>query len=199
MALAASAEAARKGAIIPILAKLRSWTAGLAVLCLASIAAPAVADHAGHYVALGDVYFQARDYAAAAREFAKAMERFPDEPIPRLANGHALFAMRSYGAAARSLREGIRLLPSWSRSGIDLRGFFSDGRVFDANLDDLAAKLGANPEDPELMFLLAYVLHFSGRCQQAQGLFLLLLEQVPGHTAAKTFVDPPISGCGRAA
>lgn len=194
-----TAKAAPRGTIDGSLTNPRNWAAGLAVIFLTSIPLSAVADHAGHYVALGDMYFQAGNYAAAAREFGKAIERFPDEPIPRLANGHALFAMRSYGAAARSLREGIRLLPVWSRSGIDLRGFFSDRREFDANRDDLAARLRANPDDPELMFLLAYVLHFSGQCQRAQALFPALIERVPGHDAANTFVDPALAACGRAA
>ena len=169
-------------------ARLTLWLG--AVLCLAAVlGAPALgAEGLSDYISRGDRAFHGGKYEAAKEQFCEAVRHYPEQPIPRLAKGHTLFALRDYRAAARSLREGIHLQPAWSRSGINLRFFFRDPREFDANLDDLAARLTAQPEDPELLFLSAYALHFSGRAVEAQRLFRHLLTLAPGHEAAASFV-----------
>ncbi len=160
------------------------------VFCLALVldAAEVRAQGLSDYISHGDHYFHRGEYEAAKEQFCEGARRFPDQPIPRLAKGHTLFALRDYRAAARALQEGIHLQPAWSRSGINLRFFFRDPREFDANLDDLAARLTAEPEDPDLLFLSAYALHFSGRPDEAQRLFRHLLTLAPGHEAAATFL-----------
>ena len=161
-----------------------------ALFCLAWVfqATAAGAQGLSDYISSGDRFFHRGEYEAAKEQFCEGARRFPYQPIPRLAKGHTLFALRDYRAAARALQEGIHLEPAWSRSGIDLRYFFRDPREFDANLDDLAASLTAEPEDPDLLFLSAYALHFSGRPDEAQRLFRHLLTLAPGHEAAATFV-----------
>lgn len=172
---------------------MRCWPArlkGLCLLLLLSLSATvAQAQDLNRYIAKGDRSFQARDYAAAARTFGDAAKRFPGEPIPRLARGHALFGMRKYAAASRSLQDGIRLFPLWSRSGIDLPGFFRGHGNFTDNMADLSRRVNANPNDPDILFLLAYCLHFSGKRTEAQTRFRRLLDLAPGHKAARTFID----------
>lgn len=160
------------------------------LLCLLLLPAAASAMDLQGYIADGDRFFHAGDYAAAEREFDRAAKHFPDAPIPRLARGHARFALRHYAGASRSLQQGIHLLPVWSQSGIELRGFFHDPGVFDANLIDLGRALKARPDDRDLLFLLAYCLHFSGHPEPARTLFERLLTLAPDHEAAQTFVDP---------
>jgi tetratricopeptide (TPR) repeat protein len=162
----------------------------LGLLSLLLLPTPVSAMDLQGYISEGDRFFHAGDYSAAEREFDRAVKDFPDEPIPRLARGHARFALRRYGGASRSLQQGIHLLPAWSRSRTELRGFFQDPGVFDANMIDLARALKARPDDRDLLFLLAYCLHFSGQPDQARTLFERLLALAPDHEAAQTFVDP---------
>ncbi len=168
---------------------MRTWF--VALLGLLLIAGPAKTQDLTDYVSRGDYYFHNQDYQAAERQFAQAVKAFPKAPIPRLARGHTLFAMRRYEAASRSLQEGIHLLPAWNRSGINLREFFRHGAEFDGNLANLVARVNAAPKDRDLVFLLAYCLHFSGRRQRAQVLFQYLLKLSPEHEAARTFVVGP--------
>ena len=164
------------------------WVTVLSGVVLFAGLGVAAAAEWNDYVRRGDQYFHAHDYQSAVEQFDAAATRFPDEPIPKLAKGHALFAMQRYAEASMSLQAGIGLLPQWSRSGIDLRGFFTDPSEFDATMDDLARRLTAQPDDPDLLFLLAYCLHFSSRQDQAQALFRLLLTDIPDHSAALTFI-----------
>ncbi len=168
---------------------MRRW---LLVLCsLLSSPLPAAGQDVGDSIRRGDAFFAAGAYEAAERQFAEAARRFPGAPIPRLARGHTLFAMRKYRAASRSLQEGIERLPQWSESDINLRDFFRDRGEFDDNLANLGAAVDAAPEDRELVFLLAYCLHFSDRVLEAQAMFRYLLELAPGHAAALTFLVVP--------
>lgn len=168
---------------------MRRW---LLVLCgLLSMPLPAAGQDVDDYIRRGDASFHAGEYQAAERQFAEAARRFPDAPIPRLARGHTLFAMRRYRAASRSLQEGIDRLPQWSRSDINLRNFFPDRGEFDDNLANLRDAVDAAPEDRELVFLLAYCLHFSGHAAEARALFRYLLKLAPGHEAARTFLAVP--------
>ena len=168
--------------------RLPLWLGALFCLTLVLDATALRAEGLSDYIARGDRAFHRGAYEAAKEQFCEGARRFPDQPIPRLAKGHTLFALRDYRAAARALQAGIHLQPAWSLSGINLRFFFRDPGEFDANLDDLAAELTAEPEDPDLLFLSAYALHFSGRPDEAQRLFRHLLTLAPGHEAAATFV-----------
>ncbi len=165
------------------------WPGALAGLCVFLVVSTVWPQGMSDYISAGDRHFHAGDYAAAEREFKAAAEAFPDQPIPRLARGHALFALRDYAAASRSLQDGIGLIPAWHGSGINLRGFVADPGAFDANLLDLAGRYQAAPHDRHLLFLLAYCPHFSGRPAEAQALFEELLALASDHAAARTFLD----------
>lgn len=174
---------------------MRYPTVVLLALCVVSFSNIAAGTDVNHYVRQGDRYFQAGDYGRAAAQFAEAANRYHTAPIPRLALGHAFFAMGRFAEASRSLQDGIHLSPSWSQSGIDLRGFFSDPAVFDSALDDLARAILKRPKDRELLFLLAYCRYFSGHPLQARKMFRQLLDMAPDHEAARTFVDPDSARC----
>lgn len=160
----------------------------VALILLWAAEQPVGAQTLGETIAEGDRYFNTGDFAAAARKFGDAAGRFPGEPIPRLARGHALFGQRKYREASRSLQEGIRIFPLWSRSGIDLPRFFRETDLFARNMDELARMVDAAPEDPDLLFLRAYCLHFSRRIDAGQALFKRLLDLAPAHEAARTFI-----------
>ncbi len=159
-------------------------------LWVVSISHTASGTDVNHYIRQGDRYFQAGDYGRAAAQFAEGAKRYPAAPIPRLALGHAFFAMGRFEDASRSVQDGIHLAPSWSRSGINLRGFFRDPGVFDSAIDDLARAILNRPKDQDLLFLLAYCRYFSGHPPQARKMFRQLLDMAPDHAAARTFIDP---------
>lgn len=158
-----------------------------AVLLLIVMAVPVGAQTLRDGIAQGDRSFRAGDFAAAVRKFSDTARRFPGEPIPRLARGHALFALGKYAEASRSLQQGIRIFPLWSRSGINLPGFFHEPGLFIRNMKELAQRIDTAPHDTDLLFLRAYCLHFSGRIDDGQALFKRLLEMTPDHEAARTF------------
>lgn len=160
----------------------------VALILLWAAVQPVGAQTLDESIAEGDRHFNAGDFATAARKFGEAAGRFPGEPIPRLARGHALFGQRKYLKASRSLQEGIHIFPLWSRSGIDLPRFFREAGLFARNMTELARKIEAAPENPDLLFLRAYCQHFSGRIDAGQALFKRLLDLVPAHEAARTFI-----------
>jgi Flp pilus assembly protein TadD len=161
-----------------------------AIVIMIAVASTSVAAQGlDELIARGDRHFHVGNYAAAAATFADAAQRHRGEPIPRLAKGHSLFAMRLFEEASRSLQDGIRLLPAWHRSGIDLRGFFRDPGEFDANLRVLSEWVRQRPSATDLIFLQAYCLHFSGRRERARALFHRVLSLDPDHGAARTFVE----------
>ena len=53
---------------------------------------------------------------------------------------------------------------------------------------ELAAALDAAPESPDLLFLQAYIHHFSGRRAVGAAPFRYLLDLDPGHRAATAFL-----------
>ncbi len=170
---------------------MRCCLAMLLFISLLSAPFVAGADELADYIASGDRYFHAGEFTAAEREFATAAERFPDEPIPRLARGHTLFAMQDYVAASRSIQEGIHLKPDWSRTRVFLPGFFTDRGDFERAFHGLAEAVKADADDTDLLFLLAYSLHFSGAREEAQALFRRLLRLKPDHEAGLTFIREP--------
>ena len=171
---------------------MKNILASLVFICLLLPPLAASAQDITEFIKEGDRYFGYGDYQEAARVFGKAAKQFPEEAIPRLARGHSLFAMRRYARASRSLQDGIRLQPQWSESNTNLRKFFRDPEEFDVTVRDLARRVRRRPNDQDLLFMLAYSRHFSGRREQARELFDRLLAMAPEHEAARTFVEPQI-------
>jgi len=136
----------------------------------------------------GDLEFRARQYATAAAWFREASRQHPRQPIPKLAFGHALFAMGHFDESSAALREGLVLFPEWPRARIDLRRFFTDQSDFDQRLVDLERFASSRPSEAKARFLLAYVYFFTDRRGRALELFARLASENPEIVAASSFL-----------
>jgi serine/threonine protein kinase len=135
----------------------------------------------------GDVHFSSARYADAAAVFREATERFPAQPIPHLALGHALFGCGDFAAAASALRAGLSRLPTWPRDGRDLRRLFP-GEVLSRQGKELQRAVERAPEHVDLVFLLGYVYHFCGHGERARELFARVLTLQPDDATAPLFL-----------
>ena len=95
-------------------ARLPLWAGVVVCVALVFESTAVGAQGLSDYISRGDRSFHRGEYEAAKEQFCEGARRFPDQPIPRLAKGHTLFALRDYRAAARALQEGIHLQPAWS-------------------------------------------------------------------------------------
>lgn len=68
------------------------------------------------FINRGDRFFHQERFAEAAEMFHRAVEAFPQAPIPHLAYGHALFAQGKFIPASRSLQAGVTLFSQMGRS-----------------------------------------------------------------------------------
>jgi tetratricopeptide (TPR) repeat protein len=139
----------------------------------------------------GDGQFAASKYEDAAGLYKKAMENYPEQPVPRFAYGHTLFALGEYDRATDSILKGLELMPKWSRSEIDLQAFFQYPLEFQDKLQRLENWVNEHPDDRKATFLLAYCKHFSAHKIEARHLFKkLIYAEDKTNEASRMFLPP---------
>jgi tetratricopeptide (TPR) repeat protein len=177
-----------------------AWTMRF-VFDLTSIDAATEADRATRMVALGRQCTARSAFGDAQSAYGQAIESLleleggPIEQIPLqcryapLALSEALFGQRQYKDAAAAAEEGVRLIPQWPASSIDIRVHFADRVLYQLLFENLQAQAAANPKDADLQFLVGYHLYFTGQRDAAKDCFQAALNIDPNHAAAKTFLD----------
>lgn len=139
------------------------------------------------YVELGDFYFRADRFREAAEAYGKARSYAPDDASVHFVLADAVFADGDYHYAAFLISEGLRLDPRMATAATDKRTFYSDAKVFDAQMAALDAYLAKAPYDAQAHFVRGYNLAFSGKPAAALAAFRRVLEIEPEHRGAQTF------------
>ncbi|MCU0866443.1 MAG: hypothetical protein MUC36_21885 [Planctomycetes bacterium] len=140
------------------------------------------------YVELGDFYFRADRFADAAEAYGKARSYAPNDASVHFVLADAAFGNGDYHYAAFLIAEALRLDPSLAAADTDKRTFYSDVKVFDAQVQALAAYLEKKPYDAQAHLVHGYNLRFSGQPAAAMAAFRRVLEIAPDNRAAPAFL-----------
>ena len=109
-----------------------------------------------------ELFAQGR-YEEAADAFQASADSDQGDAITRIYAGHALFALGRYRDAVAHIRRAVELQPRIVHLRFDMRGDYERVVDFDAQLNALKESLELAPTDPDRLFLLGYVLYFSGQ------------------------------------
>jgi hypothetical protein len=117
------------------------------------------------------------DYNDAALKFRVAMVLEPKDVILPFAYAQALFAKGDYAAAAATLRSVLISISQPIQTGVQKdegqetvyypRGLYKKEEILKQQIEFLAAKAAANPNDTDLQLLLGYQLLGSGQADKA--------------------------------
>ncbi len=137
----------------------------------------------------GQEAFLELEYGRAVQRFRQAIRLTPDEPMPRFLLAQALLAQRKYHEAHDAIQVGLRLRPNWPTATfhpLDLYGA-AVGEYPD-HLSSRQETLRKHPDDPVLLFLLAYQMWFDGRREEAGPLFRRALPRSAHRDAIDRFL-----------
>ncbi len=123
--------------------------------------------HASIQLDRGLALFQQGDYPAAVDAFRLATEADHGDAAARIYAGHALFAVGRYRDGVQFLRRAFQLQPRITYLSYDIRNDYGDPADFDRQLDDLRKALALSPQDPDRLFMLGYVLYYTGQRGEA--------------------------------
>jgi hypothetical protein len=125
-------------------------------------------------------------YGLAERRFRQATVAAPDEPLAYFLLAQAQFAQGKYQEAVASIQAGLRLQPDWPGARFRPRELYAiEAADFLDHLQRLTETLPRFPQDPVLLFLLAYQLWFDGQRAEARKLF----ERAAAVTPDRTFIE----------
>lgn len=120
-------------------------------------------EEARQALALGDQFFAAGRYHDAILRYRAAIRATPQAPKPLFRQALALVAVGNYPTAVELVKRGIQLDPGWPESGFHLDQLYQGDQVAKrTHIGDLARAVNADPENPDLLFLLGMMLHFDG-------------------------------------
>ncbi|HZF00256.1 MAG TPA: hypothetical protein VE981_24815 [Planctomycetota bacterium] len=143
----------------------------------------------GRYAEAADAYDEA---AAVLNEVAGEDLSKVELPLRGAAmlSGLALLADGRYKEAARAVVSGLAMLPDFAKGSFDLKTQYRADR-YDAILDGVKAAAEQAPDDADLAFLHGYVLHHSGRKDDAVKEFDRALRLAPKHPGVKYYREAP--------
>lgn len=137
-------------------------------------------------LAFGKQAFLARQYGQAERRFQEAARLLPKDAVTPFLLAQTQMVLGKYQEAVSSIHAGLRLKPDWPGST------FRPIELYGPNVADYAEHLELlrdahrlNPQDPVLLFLLAYQLWFDGQKEEARVLF----RQAAARVADPSFID----------
>lgn len=161
-------------------------------------AAEELADEPSRLAKLGTEAFARQEYGRAERLFRQATTVEGRQGRAYFLLAQAQFALGKYREAVDSIQEGLRVRPDWPVSRFRPREMYGPNAAdFDDQLKQLRAALTRFPDDPVLLFLLAYQLWFDERQDEARQLFQRARPLVPDKTFIDRFLDakpaPPVA------
>lgn len=121
----------------------------------------------GRAFAMGERYFLAGRYEDAAEAFQQAAEDAPENRAGKTALALSHAGAGNYWAASRMLRRTARLERGWERLRIDPADAFGKRRLYDVVCYRAEQALRDDPEDEDLLFVLAYLHYMDGRDEHA--------------------------------
>jgi Flp pilus assembly protein TadD len=147
-------------------------------------------DESARQVALGKEALAAQEYGRAVSRFRQSTKLFAHDAMAHFLLAQALFALGKYDEAVDAIHAGMRLRPDWPKSrfrSVELYG--PNAADFPEHLKRLEAVLDRHPDDPLLLFLLAYELWFDGRQNEALPMFRRAAAVAPDKTYIERFLD----------
>jgi Tetratricopeptide repeat len=125
------------------------------------------------YYSKGNLALKKKRYSEAIHHYSNAIYLTPNQSKPHLHIGLAYTGLRNYLKAIVHLKKAVILDPSIPSTGQDLIEIFgpenqSELFVIKQQVVKWADK---NIQDPQRLFLLGFILHFSGSQKQAASLF----------------------------
>jgi tetratricopeptide (TPR) repeat protein len=156
----------------------------------ASVPAPASTAEilAAQYIELGDFYLKNDRFEAATEAYAKARNHVPNDASIHFVLADAVFATGDYHYAAFLIAEAVRLDPAMVTADVDKRTFYSDKKLFEAQLEQLQNYCTTKPYDAWAQLVMAYNLRFSDRPTRSIAAFRRVLELDKGNPTAATFL-----------
>jgi hypothetical protein len=125
-----------------------------------------------HLIEQGKKTFADKAYGLAAQHFRLAAEDKPRDATAWFLLAQAQFALGKYRDAVGSIHAGMDLKPDWPRAKFSSRQLYQANDVdFLGHLKRLEDVVDTRPDDPVLLFLLAYELWFDGKPAKARPLF----------------------------
>jgi hypothetical protein len=118
-----------------------------------------------------DRLFRAGNFDRAAERYQLALAQTPDNDDLNFKRGAALVAVGQYDAAGRVLRDALAQRPDWPFVAHDLRQLFRDEDSLRRAVEALRREARKPAADPDVQFLEAYLLYFSGQRDAAEPLF----------------------------
>jgi len=123
--------------------------------------------HASAYLDRGIELFRQGRYLEAADTFQVASEMDQGSAASRIYAGHALFAVGRYRDAVRHIRRAFELQPRIAHLTYDMRGDYDEPAEFNEQYKALQTALKLSPRDPDRLFMIGYVLYYSGQRSQS--------------------------------
>ena len=150
---------------------------------------------AHRFLEFGDALFRKGDCHEAAQRYRSALKSAPDLPEVYYRQGFALIAVRQYRLAAKALRIAVSLDPeALVTDSLLITLYGGDKRLRETHLEQLADEALANPDDGELLFLLAAVLYGSDEPDRAAKFMQRAYERMEPEPK---FLVPLLRGAGR--
>lgn len=121
------------------------------------------------YLALGDEQFRAGRYLNALARYRQAEDVDEDQTAVFDRKAMAYMANGQYRLAAAALKKGMRLDAQFMSQGVSLATLYGD-RIEESklHLESLASEAMANPNDGDLLALMAMALHRSGEPERGE-------------------------------
>lgn len=135
--------------------------------------------------------FAKADFHEARRLFVQATIEDPNNVDAKLAYALTQFALGEYYIAAMLLREVIPHNAYVVYSDFDLRDRYGDKKLLEKQVASLRSAVREHPKDSDLLLVLGFVEHFTGRRDEAKVTFEKALKISPDEPAAKAFLNPP--------
>jgi tetratricopeptide (TPR) repeat protein len=155
----------------------------------AQLADTAMVRHTGGvegWLSLADLYMQLDLLRSAGTCFSRAVEMRPDDPMPWLAWGAALYDRGRYDEAAARYHAAIEA----DSSSSDAWAYLGESLIFDGRLDQARESLQRAVDlDPQSVFAISYlglVEERSGNPQKALDYYLQALRISPGYEYAES-------------
>ena len=135
---------------------------------------------AWRFIGIGDRYFAEQKFHSAVERYKTAAEAAPDLADAYFRQGHALVGMRRYDLAARHYRRGLTLDPQWPDSEFRLEELYDGANIAKTGHQEKMAQAATDePNNPDLLFVLAVHLYFDGESDRALPLFERAFELLP--------------------
>jgi tetratricopeptide (TPR) repeat protein len=130
-------------------------------------------DRARRYVTLGDAAIREQNYAMAKSRYHKALAIAPDLAESYFRQGQTLVALGKYDDAVETFKRGLKLDPLWPQWPLRLDVFYGPNQVAKAaHLEAVAQRALAEPNNPDLLFLVGVELYLDGQRQRSRKFFV---------------------------